>query len=102
MHLCAFSLENRRFGMNRDAPKCDLWSRVRTRTVRAAAQLTRWSRPVRRSLYAYLADALTAKARGDPVLGGLGCRGVNQDDVAALVDEIEAAWNSHDMGRFAA
>jgi uncharacterized protein (TIGR02246 family) len=27
---------------------------------------------------------------------------VNQDDVAALVDEIEAAWNSHDMGRFAA
>jgi uncharacterized protein (TIGR02246 family) len=27
---------------------------------------------------------------------------VNQDDVAALVDEIEAAWNSHDTGRFAA
>jgi uncharacterized protein (TIGR02246 family) len=27
---------------------------------------------------------------------------VDQEDVAALVDEIEAAWNSHDMGRFAA
>jgi uncharacterized protein (TIGR02246 family) len=27
---------------------------------------------------------------------------VNREDVAALVDEIEAAWNSHDMGRFAA
>jgi uncharacterized protein (TIGR02246 family) len=27
---------------------------------------------------------------------------VKQEDVAALVDEIEAAWNSHDMGRFAA
>jgi uncharacterized protein (TIGR02246 family) len=27
---------------------------------------------------------------------------VNQDDAAALVDEIEAAWNSHDISRFAA
>lgn len=27
---------------------------------------------------------------------------MNQGDVTALVDEIEAAWNSHDMSRFAA
>ncbi len=27
---------------------------------------------------------------------------MNQDDATALVDEIEAAWNSHDMSRFAA
>ena len=27
---------------------------------------------------------------------------MNQDDAAALVVEIEAAWNSHDMSRFAA
>lgn len=27
---------------------------------------------------------------------------MNQKDVSGLVDEIEAAWNSHDMSRFAA